>query len=80
MQTQDMAKDQIFKLRLEERDRRRLAALAEHYEMSAAQTLRTLMKEKAREIGVEARLLADDVMSSDVESAKTTLKKKRAKK
>ena len=50
---QDMPKDLMFKLRLEERDRARLDALAAHYEMTAAQTVRTLLKERCTELGVE---------------------------
>lgn len=50
---QDMPKDLMFKLRLEEKDRRRLDALSAHYEMTAAQTVRTLLKERCAELGVE---------------------------
>lgn len=53
MQTQDMTLDQVFKLRLEEKDRRRLDAIAAHYELTAAQTVRQLLKEKAITLGID---------------------------
>lgn len=43
--------DQVFKLRLSARDRRRLAAIAAHYELSAAQAVRQLLRETAESIG-----------------------------
>ena len=46
MQTQEMPKDQVFKLRLEERDRARLDAIARRREMSAAHAVRVLLKEE----------------------------------
>ena len=50
---QDMPKDLMFKLRLEERDRARLDAVAAHYEMTAAQAVRTLLKERCADLGIE---------------------------
>lgn len=58
MQTQDMAKDQMFKLRLDDKDRARLDAIASHYEMTAAQTVRTILKEKATALGIDPPGLA----------------------
>lgn len=54
MQTaHNMPKDLMFKLRLEEKDRKRLDAVAAHYEMTAAQTVRTMLKERCAELGIE---------------------------
>lgn len=53
MQTHEMAKDQMFKLRLDDKDRARLDAIASHYEMTAAQTMRTILKEKATVLGID---------------------------
>lgn len=58
MHTQDMAKDQMFKLRLDDKDRARLDAIAAHYEMTAAQTVRTVLKEKAIALGIDPPGLA----------------------
>lgn len=49
-----MAKDQTFRFRLDDDDRRRLDALARHYSAPAATVVRILVAEKARELGLEA--------------------------
>jgi len=46
MQTAAMAKDKTFNLRLDEKDRERLDAVAEHYSAPAATVVRILIKEK----------------------------------
>jgi len=46
MQTAAMAKDLMFKLRLDAQDRLRLDALAEHYSAPAATVLRILIKKE----------------------------------
>jgi hypothetical protein len=46
MQTLDMAKDLMFKLRLDAQDRERLDLIAANYSASASTALRILIKEK----------------------------------
>jgi len=46
MQTQTMAKDLMFKLRLDAQDRKRLEAVAAHLSAPAATAVRMLIKEK----------------------------------
>lgn len=41
-----MAKDKVFKLRLDDKDRRRLDAVAEHLSAPAATAIRMIIKEK----------------------------------
>jgi hypothetical protein len=50
MQTHPMAKDLMFKLRLDAEDRKRLDAVAAHYSAPAATAIRMLIKEKHDEI------------------------------
>ena len=45
-----MAKDLMFKLRLDAEDRRRLYVVAEHFTAPAAMTIRVLIKQKHDEI------------------------------
>jgi hypothetical protein len=52
MQTATVAKDQNFKMRLDEADRERLDALAAHYALSVAGVIRMLIKRDADAIGV----------------------------
>ena len=46
MQTEAVTKDLMFKLRLDDHDKKRLDALAEHYSAPAATVVRILIKEK----------------------------------
>ncbi len=48
-----MSKDQIFRFRLDDADRERLDLLADYYSAPAATVVRILVKEKARELGLE---------------------------
>lgn len=50
-----MAKELMFKLRLDEADRGRLDALAEHYSAPAATVIRMLVKRDADAIGVDVK-------------------------
>lgn len=54
MQTTSMPKELMFKLRLDETDRARLAALAEHYSAPAATVIRMLVKRDADAVGIVA--------------------------
>jgi hypothetical protein len=45
-----MAKELVFKMRLDEADRKRLDELAEHYSAPAATVVRMLIKEKCDEV------------------------------
>jgi|HubBroStandDraft_2_1064218.scaffolds.fasta_scaffold98446_1 predicted DNA-binding protein len=45
-----MAKELMFKMRLDEKDRERLNQLAEHYSAPAATVVRILVKERVDEI------------------------------
>ena len=61
MQTSEMPKDQIFKMRLEDEDRKRLDALAEQWGMTAASAVRQLIKDASeRVIGNQYRVSAWD--------------------
>jgi predicted DNA-binding protein len=53
-----MAKELMFKMRLDEKDRERLNLLAEHYSAPAATVVRILVKERADAIAREALSLS----------------------
>jgi predicted DNA-binding protein len=52
-----MAKELMFKMRLDEKDRERLNLLAEHYSAPAATVVRILVKERADAVAREAQSL-----------------------
>jgi hypothetical protein len=54
LQARPMAKDLMFKLRLDAEDRDRLDAVAEHYSAPAATAIRMLIKEKYDELRPKA--------------------------
>jgi hypothetical protein len=61
----EMAKDQIFKLRLEEEDRKRLDSLAEQWGVTAANAVRQLIKEASeRAAETQYRVSAWDGMKT----------------
>lgn len=49
-----LVKDQMLHIRIDDRDRERLDALAAHFEASAGAVIRMLIKRAADELGVES--------------------------
>lgn len=49
----DAMRDRMFTMRLSADEGARLDALAEHFGLNAVGTIRMLLKEKAREVGLE---------------------------
>ena len=51
----DQMRDRMFTMRLSADEGARLDALAEHFGLNAVGTIRMLLKEKAREVGLEVQ-------------------------
>ena len=52
VQTEDVRRT-LFNMRLSEDESERLKKLAEHYGLNAAGTIRMLLKDRARDLGIE---------------------------
>lgn len=53
MQT-ERVREKLFNMRLSEDEAARLARLADHYGLNAAGVIRMLLKERARELGLDS--------------------------
>lgn len=53
MQTAELVRRHLFNVRFSEEEQARLDALCEHLGVNAANLIRMLLKEKARQLGVE---------------------------
>ena len=53
MQTAEQVRRHLFNIRFSEEEQARLDALCEHLGVNAANLIRMVLKEKARELGIE---------------------------